>query len=337
MLAMPVMASGPDGEALFKTNCVVCHRGGGEGSIGLPLKKTKFSTLSDNYLFQTMRHGRPGRIMPAFDRLSDAQVNAIVGYLRVWSGTPSFEDNDVTINGNPEKGKKLFAGYCANCHGEAGKGLGKGTGQSYSRQREFKVIPPAVGNSGFLASASDGMLRDVITNGRKGTLMAAFGKVGLSTENIDDIVAYLRNLPLLKKVKQEEARDLAAPSIVWDSPYDFETTVTNLKQALAGQNFRVFPDRYLEKGLFPEWEVNKKQLTIRYCNFNDLYDILKIDPRMGIGLPCRISVVEHPDGKVQLIAMNMAIIARLFNNNQLQDYAEQLNVRQLEIMEEATF
>ena len=330
-------ALGPDGQALFEANCVVCHRKSGEGSIGLPLQKSKFSSLSDEYLKKTIRNGRPGRIMPAFDRLSDSQVDAIVAYLREWSGAAAFKETGIAAKGDVENGSRLFTGHCANCHGEQGRGLGKGTGKSFSREREFKVIPPAVGNPGFLASASDDMLRETISSGRKGTLMGAYGKLGLTAQDIDDIIVYLRSLPTLSQVQEAEAYEQPAPTIVWDSPYDFETTVSNLKQSLSGSNFRIFPDRYLEQGLFPEWELNKKQLTVRYCNFNQLYEILKIEPRLGIALPCRITVVEHDDGQVQLIAMNMALIARLFNNEQLERYAAELNTRQLDILEEVTF
>ena len=327
----------PDGEALFESHCVVCHRKAGEGSIGLPLQKSKFSAMTNEYLHKTIRHGRPGRLMPAFDRLSDSQVDAIVAYLREWSGTQPFVGEGIVAKGDAGNGERLFAGHCANCHGESGQGLGKGTGKSYSREREFKVMPPAVGNSGFLASASDDMMREIITHGRKGTLMGAYGKLGMSSQDIDDIIVYLRSLPTLAQEKDEEANESPAPSIIWDSPYDFETTVDNLKQALSGANFRIFPDRYLEQGLFPEWELNKKQLTIRYCNFRHLYEILKVEPRVGIVLPCRITVVENEDGSVQLIAMNMDLIARLFNNKQLLDFAAGLNARQMEIMDEVTF
>lgn len=331
------MSAGPDGQSLFKANCVVCHRQDGAGSIGLPLQKNKFSTLSDDYLGKTIRHGRPGRVMPAFDALSDSQVDAIIAYLRQWSATQSFDHPVVSTKGDKVNGLRLFQGHCVNCHGEAGQGLGKGTGQSYSRERDFKVIPPAIGNAGFLASASDGMLRHIITHGRKGTLMGAYGKLGLSAQDIDDVIAYLRSLPTLNGLQQADAVEAPTPSVIVDSPYDFATTVANLKQALSGSNFRIFPDRYLEQGLFPEWEVNKKQLTVRYCNFNHLYEILKIEPRLGIGLPCRITVIESEDGKVRLIAMNMLLIAKLFNNDQLQDYAKHFHSRQLEILEEVTF
>jgi len=335
-LQAPVAVAAPDGKALFESACVACHRQDGQGGIGLPLTEKKFVRLSDDYLYKTIRNGRPGRIMPAFDRLSDAQVYAIVDYLRTWSGTESFNGAETVISGDVANGQKLFAGYCVNCHGPAGMGLDKGTGQSYSRERDFKVVPPAVGNTGFLRSASDAMLKDVITNGRRGTLMAAFGKIGLNEQNVNDLVAYLRSLQMQLSPPQEE-KMMSDASIIVDSPENFDTTLENLKQALSGYNFRVFPDRLLEKGLFPEWEANKKQMTIRYCNFNDLYDMLKIDPRLGVGLPCRITVVERDDGQVQLIAMNMTVIARLFNNDQLRDYAVDLDNIQRQILEEVTF
>jgi cytochrome c oxidase cbb3-type subunit 3 len=327
-----------DGKLLYDRHCVICHRSGGEGGIGLPLKKAKFQSLPDSYLTKTIRNGRPGRIMPAFEYLSDAQVSAVVKYLREWSGTTSPDDSDVTVSGDRANGQKLYAGYCSNCHGEDGKGLGKGTGKSYSRERDFDVVPPSISNPGFLASASDAMLKDIITNGRKGTLMAAFGKLGLTSQDIDDIIVYLRDInPQPLQADAHEKELLPDLTIIVDSPNDFETTLANLKQALSGYNFRIFPDRYIEQGLFPEWEVNKKQVTVRFCNFNRLYDMLRTDPRVGIGLPCRITVVEREDGKVQLIAMNMALIARLFNNDQLQSYAQETSTMQMEILEEVTF
>lgn len=339
LLAMPAMATSHlNGKELFESKCAICHRSGGQGGIGLPLKKSKFKSFPDSYLHKTIRHGRPGRIMPAFQLMSDSQVDDIVHYLREWSGHAALPETDLTVTGNIEKGKQLYSGYCANCHGNEGAGLGKGTGKSYSREREFDVIPPAVSNTGFLASASDAMLKDVITNGRKGTLMAAFGKVGLSEQNIHDIIVYLRSVAAAKaELEGLEKVQLPEPTIIVDSPNDFDTTLENLKQALSGQNFRLFPDRYIEQGLFPEWEVNQRQVALRFCNFNRLYDMLRTDPRVGIGLPCRITVVERKDGRVQLIAMNMALIARLFNNDQLQNYALEMNSLQLEIMDEVTF
>ena len=86
-LAAAAVHAGPDGRALYVEHCSACHQSRGQGGIGLPLAKAKLGDVSDAYLRKTIRLGRPGRVMPAFQRLSDAQVDAIVAFLREGSGT----------------------------------------------------------------------------------------------------------------------------------------------------------------------------------------------------------------------------------------------------------
>jgi len=64
--------------------------------------------------------------------------------------------------------------------------------------------------------------------------------------------------------------------------------------------------------------------------------MMRVEPRLGVGLPCRITVVEQDDGAVKLIAMNLRLIAQLFNNDQLLEYAAELHAIQLEIIDDAT-
>ena len=81
---LPAIAA-PDGRALYEENCSVCHGDKGEGGVGVPLTLPDFiNNISNEYIFKTIRHGRPGRIMPAFSHLSDAQVHAITGFVRSW-------------------------------------------------------------------------------------------------------------------------------------------------------------------------------------------------------------------------------------------------------------
>ncbi len=342
-LQSPIVSAGPDGAELFDRHCVVCHRTTGQGSLGLPLQKRKFKDLSDSYLVKTIRFGRPGRVMPGFDAMSDAQVEAIVKYLRKWTNSKPRVFEEYHAVGSDANGKVLYGTFCAHCHGEKGQGEGKGTGESYSRERIFKVVPPAIGNTGFLDSASDAMLKAIITHGRKGTIMTSFAELGLSEQDIDDVIVYLRSLPSDGRrddsgiIATGEDDVLPMASLVVDSPLTFEETVSGLKAAIGANNYRFFPDRYLEQGLYPEWEVNKKQVTIRYCNFNNLYDMLRIDPRLGVGLPCKFTVIETAEGKVKIVAINMALIARLFNNDQLRQYAIEAHQTQIDILDEVVF
>ena len=103
-----------------------------------------------------------------------------------------------------------------------------------------------------------------------------------------------------------------------------------------GNNFRIFPERFLEQGVTDEFEVNRRQVGIRFCNFSALYGMLNIEPRLGVVLPCRVTVMERPDGKVMLVVPNLRVIARWFNNDQLVELWDHMEETFNEIIEEAT-
>jgi cytochrome c oxidase cbb3-type subunit 3 len=314
----------------------VCHAENGMGGIGLPLNGTKIEHFPRDYLFKTIRLGREGRVMPAFDLLSDAQVNAIVDHILSWkkgSGRAKVFSPE-PVKGDVAKGNELYLDKCAKCHGKDGKSQGVGTGVTIHREREFEVLPPALNNPGFLASATDQWIRETVIEGRLGTSMPPREELKLSDSDINDIVAYVRSFESNYIGKEAEERE--EPTMVFDSPYDFTTTVTNIKQALQGRNFRLFPERYMEMGLVQDTFVNKRQLSLRFCNFAQLYTMINTEPRLGVVLPCRITIVEGEDGQVRMYVMNMKLVSRLYNNEQLNDYANTMQETLLQLIEEAT-
>jgi len=329
--------SAPHGDELYARHCSSCHGLDGNGGVGVPIALPSFLTsVSNEYLKKTIRLGRPGRIMPAFDSLSDAQLNAIVKHIRGWSDKPAPAENTATVNGDSKNGKLLFKNYCAQCHGEEGRG-GKGTGVTFSRKRDFPIIAPALNNSGFLAAASDVMIRDTITFGREGTPMTSMLVAGLSEEDINDIVSYIRSLEKSAvELKQAlKAGENEPPVIVVDSPYGLEETVENLKQAITDQNFTLIRTDYLEHGLVEEGKENKKQIVLHFCNFGFLFEALAIDPRVGMFLPCRVTIIEK-DGKVQLSTINPKRLSRLFNNQELDEACDEMFQVYSTLLEDAT-
>ncbi|HIE53632.1 MAG TPA: c-type cytochrome, partial [Chromatiaceae bacterium] len=333
MVLAQVSLAGPDGKALYEEHCSACHGGRGEGGIGLPLTAAILAQLSDDYIAKTIRFGRPGRIMPSFEALSDAQVGAILKHLRGWSGKPAPVYAGLAVKGDPAKGKPLYEEHCQRCHGKDGSGEGSGTGVTLSREREFRVMPAALNNRGFQRAASDAMIADIVLKGRKVGGMPSFANK-LSGEQIAHLVAYVRTLkspPPPRGIEEWRGRAV----YVMESPYGFDETVEALKQALTGANFRIFPARYLEQGLTDEFSHNTRQLGIRFCNFKELYHLLNIEPRLGTVLPCRINVIEHR-GTVLLISPNVVEVSRLFNNQELTEVAVLMEEIILSVMEEAT-
>jgi cytochrome c oxidase cbb3-type subunit 3 len=283
----------------------------------------------------TIRHGRPGRVMPAFTELSDAEVEALVRHIRSWAPGKPIIPADTTIEGDAKRGKALFTKHCASCHGSRGEG-GKGTGVTFSRPRDLPIIAPALNNSGFLTAMSDQLIKAAIVNGREGTPMPSFRKQGLSDEQINDIVSYVRSFeqqPDPNPVAHTEQEPL---SISFESPYSVEETVDALKRAAVGRNFRIIRTQALEDGLFAEDKLNSKQVIVYFCNFDLVNRALAIDPRVGLFLPCRVTVYEQ-GGTVRVVAINPKRLAYLFNNAELNRLCDEMVKTYTNIIEEATF
>ena len=95
-------------------------------------------------------------------------------------------DAEPESHGDPRLGKLWYDQICSTCHGVSGNGYDAGgTGT-------------AIGYPGFLNKVSDGFLRETIRNGRSNTRMLGFqgpaAMANLSTQEIDDIIVYLRQL-----------------------------------------------------------------------------------------------------------------------------------------------
>lgn len=332
----PSHAAAPDGARLYAQNCAVCHGESGTGGVGVPLALPSFqSSVDDAYLRRTIRHGRPGRVMPAFARLSDAEVDAIVGHIRSWrKDAPVPEFGTERIAGDARKGAALFAQRCAACHGDKGQG-GHGTGVTFSRPRDLPIIAPALNNPGFLAAATDQQIKTTLMHGRAGTPMVSFLEQGLSERDIDDLVSFVRSFEAATpETKTATAEDEPA-MLMMESPYTLEETVEAVKRAAVGKNFRLIRDQILEDGLFPPEQQNTRQMMVYFCNFKFLYDAMALDPRVGLFLPCRVTVVER-EGKVLVMSINPKRLSRLFNNAELDRACDEMFKLYSEILEEAT-
>lgn len=340
MHAAPGAAADPDGAKLYAQYCAACHGSHGTGGVGVPLALPDFlAAADDDYLRKTIRLGRPGRVMPAFRQLSDAEVGAVIKHIRGWSPAAASPASTpkTTVKGNAAHGQKLFTKYCAACHGNNGEGgQGQGTGVTFSRPRELPVLAPALNNPGFLAAASDTMIKTTLMRGRRGTPMQSFLKQGLKERDIDNLVAYVRSLahiPLPNPVKPVADEP---PVIVRASPYDMDKTVERLKEAIGAANLRLIRVRYFDEAFATKGEENKHHVVVDSCDFNFLNQALKIDPRVGLFLPCRFTLTEQ-NGKVRVMVINPKRLSAIFNNSELNQLCDRMYKVYVDIIEEATF
>jgi cytochrome c oxidase cbb3-type subunit 3 len=114
-----------------------------------------------------------------------------------------------------------------------------------------------------------------------------------------------------------------------------EETIESIKRAVKGKNFRLIRIQTFDDGYVDKDKQDPKKTIIYFCNFQFLNHALGIDPRVGMFLPCRITVVEQ-QGKVQVMAINPLRLSKLFNNNELNKACEEMRDLYIEILEEAT-
>ncbi len=323
------------GEELYRQHCAACHGYDGNGGVGVPLTLPDFQySVTNNYLKTTIRYGRPGRVMPAFPSLSNADIKALIQYIRRWAPGKPYRYPITPVQGDANHGKQLYQQYCAACHGPNGEG-GKGTGLTFSRPRDLPIIAPALNNPGFLKAATDQFIKATLMNGRDGTPMVSFLNQGLKEQDINDLVVFIRSFEQNPLPKEQTPLEAKQPTIVFESSYDMKTTITNLKDAAIGNNFIIIREQAMDEGLVEAGKENRKQHIIYFCNFGFLNQALAIDPRVGLFLPCRVTVVEK-DGKVLVYALNPSRLSPLFNNTELNKLCHEMNNTYISIIEDAT-
>jgi cytochrome c oxidase cbb3-type subunit 3/ubiquinol-cytochrome c reductase cytochrome c subunit len=173
------------GKALYGKYCDFCHGKAGQGYAAdeaPAIANEQFLRLADDeYLTHAIAKGRPGTTMSAWSNrgggpLSDADVKAVVAFVRGWQKQPLEDVSGREAKGDRARGAPIYASKCVRCHGANG--------------HEGKYI--ALGNADFLATASDGFIATTIERGRPGTPMIGFaGKI--PAQGIADVTALVRS------------------------------------------------------------------------------------------------------------------------------------------------
>jgi len=207
-----------EGKYVFERNCAVCHgpRGDGAGEMAASLtprprsfrdgmfkfRTTPFGKLpTDDDLRHTIKGGLSGTAMGMFNQLSDADVSAVIEYVksfsRVWRKAESYgvpmkfpalppwlkETSHVV------KGKELFATHCAVCHGADadGKGLAAPTLKDIWN---LPAQPSDLRQPHLRCGDGPEDLYRVLATGLNGTPMISFDAT-LSPEQRWDIIAWI--------------------------------------------------------------------------------------------------------------------------------------------------
>jgi len=211
------------GGALFRERCADCHGADAKGVRGPDLTRIWTAPNSDQRALQIIRNGVPGSIMPA-SSAPDDELRSIVAYLRSISTA-----KNEAATGNVANGQRIFDDQCASCHriNTRGGALGPDLSRIAASQSN-QVLTDAVRNASASFTTGyepvtvvtrDGQriqgtrkaedafsiqimdtherlqgyvkanLREVVRE--KTSLMPDFGPDRLSSQDLNDVVAYL--------------------------------------------------------------------------------------------------------------------------------------------------
>lgn len=213
-----------EGKVLFESKgCLGCHQVDGKGGIKgpelsnignasfhikMPLPENREELLhefSDNvnlaYIYEAVKepHAQPDNSAMVDYHFSKKEAVALTVYLKSLleedvPGELKAKSTELTWNSPLEHGAQLYGKYCTVCHGAKGEG---------THLKELDKIGPAIGNSEFLSIADDKLLKHVISYARGGDMPPFKTTVGLTEEEIDNLVIYVKSFKMTPPTFEE--------------------------------------------------------------------------------------------------------------------------------------
>lgn len=156
-----------NGQKRFKEVCASCHGSDGRAQTGVGAKNLIYSKLVLKDKVHTIRYGRPGTLMKAKrHQLSNTDIADIANYV-----------DSLKRAGNAKIGGKLYANSCKSCH---------------ATPSDIRIIGNAAVRHKKISDLDDHMLDLRIRHGRHVDREGRKSIKSLSSDNIQDIISYLR-------------------------------------------------------------------------------------------------------------------------------------------------
>ncbi len=164
---------------IFLADCAVCHGNRGQGSETGPTLRGVGAAAVD-YWVSTGRmplsiHHHGPRIDRKTPKYSAAEISALVQYVTQLTGGGGLPIPDVSTHGDAARGGELYRLNCAACHSWSGTG---GALEDREAPNLFRATPTQIGEAVRVGPDA----------------MPAFGEAAITNRQLDDVVAYVRDL-----------------------------------------------------------------------------------------------------------------------------------------------
>lgn len=129
---------------------------------------------------------------------------------------------------------------------------------------------------------------------------------------------------------------MSAPAVlVMESPYNFEETVNNLRDAIGNSNFRMIREQPWDYGLESD-ATHSHDVILYFCNFDMVNSAIRLDQRVGQLLPFRVTIMEQDD-RVLVMAIKPETFMQVMDNPRLGRFRTRVASMYREIIEEGLF
>lgn len=176
------------GREVFMNNCSGCHGRNADGQSpgGRSLRPMAFDlsgfVITDEVIWRALEQGVPGSSMPSWNLLSNAELSAVMQYVRSTGNAPELVASDRIAPNEVlmEAGRRVFETHCVRCHGKTLDGNGPDAARFLPRPANFHEVLPS-----YQASAR------VLQDGVPGSGMPAWPL--LTSSEIQAVTFYMRS------------------------------------------------------------------------------------------------------------------------------------------------
>lgn len=125
------------------------------------------------------------------------------------------------------------------------------------------------------------------------------------------------------------------PLLVVKTAKSMKLALADLKEAIADHNYVFIRQQNIDSRLTEAGAENGEVILVYFCNFRMANRALKTDPRVGVFLPCKITLIQKA-GYIQLVAINPQAISGQLQQSDLKPICDQLTRDYSKILEEAS-
>ena len=108
---------------------------------------------------------------------------------------------------------------------------------------------------------------------------------------------------------------------------DFTEAREKITEALKEQGFGVLTEIDLKATLKKKLDVDfKNYVILGACNPNFAYQALQEEDKIGIMLPCNVTVIDQGDGQIEISIVDPATMLSPVENSKLEPFAAEVRV-----------